>query len=255
MSREVRDVIASVAPRRLVGDRRMLMGCFDSALRPAYGWIGTISLSRQDGMASSRLGEWSPLWGGAASASTSLDGSTQNRQPTRGSARRLDPMPTLCEPRKSPKPGPARATDRALICLCKRGTVHTPADRPPPARVRSESGLMLPVGSERQAGVGSRSQGGNARVRRRLSRARRVTSIDRTRGSARELIPARVRAHDAPGSGRRLRPWTKSEVAPTRDQRRVFGLCPCLRPAPAGDLEFADLQRSDLDLTGPQLPR
>ena len=70
MSKEVRDVIASVAPRRLAGDRRMLMGGSDSALRPAYGWIGTIPLSRQDGMASSRLGAWSPLWGGAASAST-----------------------------------------------------------------------------------------------------------------------------------------------------------------------------------------
>jgi hypothetical protein len=62
MSKEVRDVIASVAPRRLAGDRRMLMGGSGSALRPAYGWIGTIPLSRQDGMASSRLGAWSPLW-------------------------------------------------------------------------------------------------------------------------------------------------------------------------------------------------
>jgi hypothetical protein len=58
--------------------------------------------------------------------------------PATARTRRLEARPTLREPWKSPKPGPARATDRALICLCKRGTVHTPADPPPPARAVRE---------------------------------------------------------------------------------------------------------------------
>jgi hypothetical protein len=65
MSKVVRDVIASVArsPRRLTGDRRMLMGGSDRALRPAHGWIGTIALSRQSWHGSKPSGRVEPVLG------------------------------------------------------------------------------------------------------------------------------------------------------------------------------------------------
>jgi hypothetical protein len=65
MSKVVRDVIASVArsPRRLAGDRRMLMGGSDRALRPAHGWIGTIALSRQSWHGSKPSGRVEPVMG------------------------------------------------------------------------------------------------------------------------------------------------------------------------------------------------
>ena len=65
MSKVVRDVIASVArsPRRLAGDRRMLIGGSDRALRPAHGWIGTIALSRQSWHGSKPSGRVEPVMG------------------------------------------------------------------------------------------------------------------------------------------------------------------------------------------------
>src|ERR1039458_2996407 len=75
-------------------------------------------------MAPSRLGAWSPLWGGAGWPWTSLDGSTQNRHPTSGSARRLGPRATLCEPRKSRKPGLRNGCTTAAVYLCKSRILH-----------------------------------------------------------------------------------------------------------------------------------
>jgi hypothetical protein len=50
------------------------------------------------------------------------------------------------QPSSSPKPGPASATDRALVAYANAGALHT--DRAPtPALVRSQRGGMLPVDS------------------------------------------------------------------------------------------------------------